>query len=292
MKSFVIALLVQLSVFPAVIPEARNKLSAGDLASAEAIVDEYYRANGANSEYAAAVSWLARGALTLNNIDATSRYLAQTKSLTADLLKTTTVEKDSFLTTAVGASIEVEAKLLAAQGHRDKAIALLDSEFARWKTWPLQARIQKNINLLTLVGKPAPEMDPKDAGKPILLFLWAHWCGDCKAYAAEMTRIRQKYESTGLLIKAPTRHYGTGRSEDERLTPEQEDRLIEEVWNESYASLQGIPHPVNEALMLHYGVSSTPTLVLIDRKGIVQMYQPFRLSDAALSRQIDRVLKD
>jgi len=292
MKRLVILLIAHLSVFAAVIPEARNKLSAGDLTSAEAIVDEYYRASGANSEYAAAVSWLARGAFMLNNTEAASRYLNETKHLITDLLKTSSVEKDSFLTTAVGASIEVEARMLAAHGQRDKAVAMLESEFVRWKTWPLQARIQKNINLLTLVGKSAPELDAKDAGKPILLFLWAHWCGDCKAYASEMTRVRQKYESKGLLIKAPTRRYGTGRSEDERLTPEQEDRLIDDVWNESYAGLRGISHPVNEGLMLRYGVSSTPTMVLIDRKGIVQMYRPFRLSDAELSRQIDRILQD
>src|ERR1017187_2536958 len=44
----------------AVASHVRFKLSAGDLSSAEALVEDYPRANGANAEYAAAVSWLAR----------------------------------------------------------------------------------------------------------------------------------------------------------------------------------------------------------------------------------------
>ncbi|MDQ2948122.1 MAG: hypothetical protein M3Y27_19670, partial [Acidobacteriota bacterium] len=183
MKRIITLLATLLSISAAVIPELRNKLSAGDLTSADAIVNQYFRANGANSEYAAAVSWLARGALMLGDNDAATRYLAKTKGLIADLLKTSNVENDSFLSTAIGASIEVEARMLSTQGHTDKAVALLEAELARSKTWSIRFRIQKNINLLTLVGKPAPEMDPNDVGKPVLLFLWAHWCSDCKAQA-------------------------------------------------------------------------------------------------------------
>ena len=152
-KRIITVLATLLPISAAVIPELRNKLSAGDLTSADAIVDQYFRASGANSEYAAAVSWLARGALMLGDNDAASRYLAKTKGLIADLLKTSNVENDSFLSTAVGASIEVEARMLANQGLRDKAVALLEAELARSKTWSLRFRIQKNINLLTLVGK-------------------------------------------------------------------------------------------------------------------------------------------
>jgi acetyl esterase/lipase len=58
----------------------------------------YYQAHGVNSEYAAAVSWLARGALTLGQTEIAARYLAQTKTLVAALLKTNkAVEDDSFL---------------------------------------------------------------------------------------------------------------------------------------------------------------------------------------------------
>jgi len=44
--------------------------------------------------------------------------------------------------------------------------------------------------------------------------------------------------------------------------------------------------------MIRYGASATPTFVLINRKGIVRLYAPTRLSEAELSRRIEEVLAD
>jgi len=288
-RSAAILLLAAATAFAAVTTEIRFKLSAGDLASAEALAEDHLHAHGANSEYAAALSWLARGALELGNPEAAARYLAQTKALTTELLKTKRVEDDDYLETAVGASIEVEARALAARGERGDAIAFLESQAPRWKTWPIAARIQKNLNLLTLEGQPAPELDPQYRGNPVLLFLWAHWCGDCKAQAPVIARLRAKYEPRGLRVIAPTRRYGF-IGDNEHPTTEQEDQEIEHVWKASYADLAAAPHPISHAMMLRYGVSATPTLVLIDRRGIVRMYRPTRMSEAELARRIETLL--
>ncbi len=285
---FFLVLLVPLSAD--VIPEARYKISAGDLTSADAITDEFCRIHNNNSECAAAVSWLARGALIMKDSERARFYLERAKGMTQDLTKRTQVEDDAYLATAVGAVIEVEAKLLAAQGARDKAITLLQSELPRWKLWAIQARIQKNLNLLTLEGKPAPITEPGSRGRPVLLFLWGHWCGDCTAQAPVIARIRQRYESLGLLVIAPTRHIGSVNGND-HVTPDREDAEIERVWKESYSGLEDVPHTVDPAAMLAYGVSSTPTLVLIDRAGIVRMYCPFRMSEPGLARRIDVLLR-
>jgi thiol-disulfide isomerase/thioredoxin len=268
----------------AVVSDVRNKISAGDLTSADAIADEFCRGSGPVPECAAAVSWLARGAFMMKDIEAASRYLTRTKSLVSDLLKNTAAEDDAFLTTAIGAAIEVEARMLASQGKRDQAVALLDTELARWKPYALRARIQKNLNMLSLEGKPAPDLDAADRGKPALLFLWGYWCGDCTAQAPIIARIKRKYEPLGLVVRAPTRRIGP-------LPADQEDLESEHVWKASYPGLEDVPHSVSEDLMLHYGVSSTPTLVLIDRKGIVRMYRPFRMSETELSRHIDALLQ-
>lgn len=281
--------LAALPLAGAVIPEIRSKISAGDFLSAEALADDALRANGPNSEYADALSWLARGALTMNRPDDAARYLDQSKKAVAELSKMRSVEDDPYLAAAVGANIEVEARLLALRGQRDQAIQLLRAELPRWKTYGLQARIQKNLNLLTLVGKPAPELDPRYRGKPVLLFLWAHWCSDCKAEGPAIARIFEKYGPYGLLVVAPTRRYGRVGDND-HATEEQENAEIESVWKQSYARLAKVEHPVSDSMMRAYGVSATPTLVLIDREGIVRMYEPSRMSDAALERQIDAVL--
>ena len=269
--------------------EVRYKLSAGDLFSAEAIAEDYHLEKGANSEYAAAIAWLARGALMLGKTGAAAHYLAQTKELVSELLQSKRVEDDAFLESAIGTAIEVEAQSIAAAGNRDQAVAFLEAQAPRWKTWPIQARIHKNLDLLTLEGKPAPELDEKYRGTPVLLFLWAHWCSDCKAQAPTIARIKEKYESRGLRIIAPTRRYGDV-PKVENPTAEQEDQEIERVWKTSYAGLDGTPHPVNDAMMLRYGVSATPTLVLIDRQGIVRMYTPTRMTESELSRRIDALI--
>lgn len=281
------AVLVPLSA--AVVSDVRYKISAGDLTSADAIADEFCRTNGSNSECAAAVSWLARGALMMKEYDSAARYLKLSRSITSNLLKSLRVDDDAFLATAVGAEIEVESRALAAQGKHDQAIALLQSELPKWNLYAIHARIQKNLNMLTLEGKPALGLDPADRGKPVLLFLWGHWCGDCTAQAPILARIQQRYQSRGLVVRAPTRRVGVAKGNDSP-TPEQEDADRERVWKESYGGLTGVPHDVDEATMLAYGVSSTPTFVLIDRRGIVRMYRPFRMSEPELARHIDAVL--
>jgi thiol-disulfide isomerase/thioredoxin len=272
-----------------VVSEIRYKLSAGDLLSAEALADEYYRANGGNAEYAAALGWLARGALMLQQPDLTERYVAEIKSLTGELLKSETVDDDEYLASAVGAQIEVEAKLLVRRGEREKAIALLEHELPRWKKYSMRARIQKNINLLTLVGKAAPVPVTQYRGRTVLLFLWAHWCSDCKRQAPVIARIRQKYESRDLVVLAPTRLYGVV-PKVEHPSEKLESEQVESVWKESYSGLDDVAHPISDPMMLAYGVSSTPTLVLIDKNGLVRMYEPFRMSDRALSERIDAML--
>ncbi|MBV9303906.1 MAG: TlpA family protein disulfide reductase [Acidobacteriaceae bacterium] len=287
---YLLALMIAAPIAAQVIPEIRYKISAGDLTSADAIADIFCQVNGVNSECAAATSWLARGALIMKQPDRAKFYLQRTKGMTEELTKKSSVEGDPYLATAVGATIEVEAKLFALEGHADRAVALLQSELPHWKLYAIQARIQKNLNLLTLEGKRAPILPAGAAGQPVLLFLWGHWCSDCTGQAPVIARIKQRYESKGLRVFAPTRRIGTV-NDNEHATPEEEDAEIERVWRESYRGLADVPHGVDQGTMLAYGVSSTPTLVLIDRTGIVRLYCPFRMSEAELSSRVNALLQ-
>jgi thiol-disulfide isomerase/thioredoxin len=179
----------------------------------------------------------------------------------------------------------------------------LEEEFARAKDVALRSRIRKNINLLSLEGQPAPDLNianfvgpepPRLAalkGKPVLLFLWAHWCGDCKAQAGVLGRVLRKYRAQGLVVIAPTRYYGTG-AENKPATPAEEKAHIEKTWAEVYAGLEGVPIPIDADTMVRYGVSATPTFAIIDRKGAARFYSPTRLSEAELSRRIEAVLAE
>ncbi len=273
----------------------RNKLSAGDLASGAQAVEDYKRQNGVDAEYLDALGWLARGAEMLNQLDAAAAYVAE-------LRREVREEKSEWLS-PLGAAIEVEGKLRAKRDSRGSAISFLEIEYSRAKDIGLRARIRKSINLLSLEGQPAPELNLSDfigpqpasfaslKGKPVLLFLWAHWCGDCKAQAASLARVTEKFKSQGLVVMAPTRYYGTGE-QNKNVSPAEEKTHMAKVWKDTYPGLESVPIVIDTDAMIRYGVSATPTFALIDRKGVVRLYAPTRLSEAELSKRIESVLSE
>ena len=273
----------------------RSKISAGDLRTGAAAVEDYQRKQGVDAEYLNAVGWLARGAETLRQPELAERYVAE-------LRKEIREEKKEWLS-PLGAAIEVEGRLRATREGRGAAVRFWEDEFARAKDVGLRARIRKNINLLALEGQPAPEFDradfagpaPRaladDKGKPVLLFLWAHWCGDCKAQAASLSRVWQKYRPKGLVLLAPTRYFGTVAGGKEAPAAEEKEHLSK-TWKEAYAGLEDVPIAIDGKALERYGVAAYPTFALVDRKGLVRLYTPTRLSEAELSRQIELLLAE
>jgi len=261
----------------------KNKLAAGDLTSGIAAVEDYKRDTGVDAEYLNAVGWLARGAYMLDRPELADRYIAE--------LHQQIPQEKADLTVPFGAAIEVEGRLIQARQGRGAALRHYKTALDAAKDPALRSRINKNINLLSLEGEQAPPINGVSFhGKPALVFLWAQWCGDCKASATSLTHIAEKYRSKGLAVIAPTRYYGT--VDEKPATPEEEKARVEKVWKESYAGLADAQVPIDDAAHIRYGASATPTFVLIDRKGVVRFYAPTRLSEEELSQRIDALLAE
>ncbi len=282
------------------VTEVRSLVARGDFAQAEKRIAE--RRGGAERvEVAEAVSWLGRGALAAGRYDLAAARAAEARQLSLDLLRSRQLDDEKHLPLALGASIEVHAQVLAATGHRGEAVDFLRGELKTWGGTSIYERIQKNINLLSLEGKPAPPLTASTwlAGKPrtlaslrghpTLLFLWAHWCADCKGMAAPLAELLKTYAPRGLEIVGPTRLYGDAAGGMD-APPDQELKYIEQVRRASYAPLGDMPVPVGNEIFRTYGVSTTPTLVLIDRSGVVRLYHPGAMTQTELHSRIEPLL--
>src|ERR1700728_1891459 len=294
------ACLLAVTAMAALVTDVETAMSRGNFPLAEAIVQSYRTQSGVTPEFLEALSWLARGDLITRQFDKADANAKETEKLAVQSLATRPLDAEPHLPLALGAAIEVEAQVLTANGDRAGALALLRKDLAAYRSTSIRTRIQKNINLLTLEGSPAPAREEIDywgakpvplaalRGKPVLLFFWAHWCPDCKQEEHILAQIAREYAPKGLVMIAPTQRYGYVANGDEAGHAD-ELKYIEQIRHQYYADLLRVPAPVSEANFRNYGASTTPTLVVIDRQGIVRLYHPGAMTLDELRSALNRV---
>jgi thiol-disulfide isomerase/thioredoxin len=290
---------------PDLVKLVRQAIADKDFARGEQLIAEARKAQGTTSQVLAAQSWLGRGALAEKRLDAAERYAEATYKEASPLVAKAPMDRNpnAPLPIAIGAAIEVLAHVRVERGERSEAVAFLRREVARFKGASVETRIQKNLNLFSLEGTVAPPLELREylgaapppltsfKGKVVVLFFWAHWCGDCKQQGPILAALAAQYGKDGLAIVAPTQRYGYVAGGKE-APPDVELRYIDEVRQKFYPELAGQPIPVSEANHIRYGVSTTPTLVLLDRAGRVRLYNPGKMTREALEPLIKRLLAD
>ena len=108
--------------FVSLVNDVRDLIARHDLAAAERAAQSYQAQKGATPELAAAVSWLARGALDARDWNRAERFSSQARDLSLAVLRNRRLDADPWLPTALGASIEVQAQTMAARGERSEAV--------------------------------------------------------------------------------------------------------------------------------------------------------------------------
>ena len=301
--AFVFLAVINGTSFCDVIDDVTSALAAGNFAAANSILNRYRDGHGADPAYMEALSWMARAALQAGQLDLAEKYAQQTENLVRERLKVQSLDTDPHLPVALGAALEVEAQVLDARGQQAKAAALLRRSVATYGTTSIRARLQKNLNLLGLVGQPAPALITAQylgvrpsslasmKGSPVLLFFWAHWCGDCKREGPIISQLSAEFASQGLQVLAPTQLYGYAAA-GEDAKPKDELMYVGKVWQQYYPALQSVPVPVSKLNFDRYGASTTPTLVVIDRKGNVALYHPGLMPYDELKDAIRRAVAD
>ena len=274
----------------------RYKISAGDLPSAESILEYHEAEKGEDGDYLVGLAWVTRGAALTGDWKVASGDAARARALAESKLRSPAdYDANREAVYLLGTAIEVEAQALVASGKKAEAIRYLEESSRREAQAPynLRARIWKRRNLIELEGKPAPPVRAEDhvgadapsleslRGRSVVLFLWWEACGDCKMQAPALRRTVEKYLPKGVVFLAPTRFYTADHFE--------EKQKIEKAWKEIYALPGSVSAPISDEAMLRYGVSATPTFVFIDRKGIVKRYSPTRMTEARLAAAIDEI---
>lgn len=283
--------------------DVRAAIAQKDFPGAERLIATERQAHGVTPEVLEAHSWLGRGALAAERWDQADAYARETYTMAQAALKNRPVDQEPHLPIALGAALEVRAQVSAHHGARSDAVAMLQRELNIHRNTSMAKRIQKNINLLSMEGAPAPPLDLSESlaprplsltdvkGKVVVLFFWAHWCPDCKAQAPVLKELGERFVSQGLTVIAPTQRFGYVAGGRE-AGAEEENRYIEQIRKQYYDFLQPNAVALSAANHQRYGVSSTPTVVITDRQGIVRTYHPGNMTKAELETVISRLLAE
>jgi thiol-disulfide isomerase/thioredoxin len=286
---------------PRVVAYVRVSLRNGDLASADAMAKQYRRLNGDTPEALEALSWVARGQLSAGHVDEAIQQAEDIQRSSQTALSTRTLDSEPHLPLALGAAYEVEAEALRSQHKLSEAIQLLQTAVRKYHGTSLVERLQKNINLMTLEGKRMPPLRATEwigakgnpaawQGKVMLLLFWAHWCSDCKIQVPVIAKLAAEFEPKGLVVIAPTERYGY-TMDDDHAPAAKETAFIQKVFERYYSSIPNVRVPLDAANFERFGASTTPTIVLVDRRGIVRLYHPGLMDEASLLSAIQPLLR-
>src|SRR6202158_4964622 len=138
-----LALLVAASASAGVIENVQAALSQGSESRAIAELRTYGASRGATPELLEAMSWLARAELQSRNYAAAPSYSQQTYDLCVAQLKKRPLDQESHLPIALGAAIEVQAGVMAAQGRRSEAVTYLQQQEQSYAATSVRTRIHK-----------------------------------------------------------------------------------------------------------------------------------------------------
>ncbi len=185
-------------------------------------------------------------------------------------------------------AVDQKIKYLIETGRKPAALELYTSALASSvKDFPnkaqqseVETRLRKRDQHYKLMGEMAPEMPAIDQwfpgkqvtladmrGKVVLLDFWATWCGPCFEAFPALTEWQQDHEKDGLVILGVTRYYDAQVGFKDNI-PGETGML--KSFRDKHKLLYDFVVAKDQSIQILYGATSLPTVVFIDRKGIIR----------------------
>ncbi|HSO35718.1 MAG TPA: redoxin family protein, partial [Labilithrix sp.] len=138
---------------------------------------------------------------------------------------------------------------------------------------------------MDLVGAPAPAWTKVTAiagapaavdklkGRVVLIDFWASWCGPCRMLAPRLSALKDKYGAQGLTVVG--------------ITTDDAEKAA--VFAEKTQMRYGIVVDKDGDTSRAYGVTALPTMLLVDKKGVVR--EVFVGYDPGAEARVESALK-
>ena len=235
-------------------------------------------------ELLAALSWAARGASFAEQWGVAEGYARETYEIASRRAAKDGVDSSPELATALGAAIEVLGAARVAAGKKDEAVAFLKAEREKYRGTSIETRTQKNVLTASLEGSPMPNLEPErylgpagppaTEGKVAVYYFWAHWCRSSRKQKPDLITLHDRYADKGLTVVGPTKLFGYRKNPADKVEPAEEIAYIEGAWQAENPLPEWMSKPLREDFFTEFGVSTTPTIVITDRQGLVRVYHP------------------